>query len=246
MGKLAMADENTHVVAAIDGISRLASAGAIFVFLAYIVGFIKTAIVYIRLDAAWVLDFHSFQDFAVQGFYPLLLSTAVGALWYLCGFKGGVLYRLVSVVGVIIMIANLIFAVLDAKGIYKVDQGKLITLGYSLFYVFSGCFFAAGIRIVHEGNARRSGAFAFVSGFIFICLLSDGLLGENSINRLKGTQGDASLAESKDGKLFILIGSVNGKYLLATCGEKMKFSMVEPSQDLEVNSREGRSCDIGL
>lgn len=238
---------NHNLLSTVELGSKIASTGAVFVFLAYAIGYLKAAIVYYWLDAYWVMDFHSVQDFIVRGFSTVVMPAFVAGICLILGFDGDFHFRTIKYAGFIMLGLCGGSFVLTLAGYLNLTP-QVFAFGERLFYnLLAGGFLAAMIRTFQEGAIVRLRVFSFFSTIVFICLLSDGVFGQGVIAQIKVPKpGTPLLSTGGDGKVYVLISGINGKYLVAECGAAKDVKIVEPSEEVKIFNSAVYGCPVKL
>lgn len=234
-----------NILSTVELGSKIASTGAVFVFLAYAIGYLKAAIIYYWLDAYWVMDFHSVQDFIVRGFSTVLIPVLVAGGCLILGFDGDFHWRIIKYAGFIMLGLCGASSVLTMTGFLEVSP-QLFTFAERLFYnLLAGGLLAAMIRTFQEGAIVRLRAFSFFSALVYICLLSDGVFGQGVVGQIKVPKpGTPLLSPGDDGKTYVLVSGINGKYLVAECGTATNVKIVEPSEKVRIFNSAVYGCPV--
>lgn len=226
--------------------SKLASSGAVFVFLAYAIGYLKAAIIYYWLDALWVLDFHTIQDFIVRGFSTILIPALIAGICLTLGFDGYSHWRIIRYAGYTMLAFCAGGAILTMAG-YLYVTPQLFALGERSFYnLLAGGFLAAMVRTFQEGAMVRLRIFSFFSTLVYICLLSDGVIGQGVVAQIKVPKPGTPLLSNGDGTIYVLISGINGKYLVSECGAAKDVKIMEPSEKVKIFSSAVYGCPVKL
>lgn len=227
--------------------SKLASSSAVFVFLAYVIGYLKAAIIYYWLDAYWVLDFHSIQDFIVRGFSTVLIPALIAGVCLTLGFNGEFHSRIIRYTGLTMLALIGGGTALTVGGYLDITPQFLSFFERTYYYFLAGCFLAEMIRTFQEGATARLRIFSFLSSLVFICLLSDGVFGQGVVAQIKVPKpGTSLLSAGDDGKTYVLISGINGKYLVSECGSTKNVKIVEPSEKVRIFNSTVYGCPVKL
>lgn len=236
---------NSHFLSTVEFGSKIASTGAVFVFLAYAIGYLKAAIIYYWLDAYWLIDFHSFQDFIVRGFSTVVVPTLVAGAFLMLGLDGDSHWRIIRYAGLIVLALCGCGAILAKSGYLEVSP-KLFAFAEKTFYhLLAGGLLSAMIRTFQETKIFKLRTFSFFSALVYLCILSDGVLGQGVVGQIKSPKpGTTLLTTGDDGKIYVLVNGINGKYLVAECGTAKNVKIVEPSDKVRVFSASGYGCPV--
>lgn len=238
---------NPNLLSTVELGSKIASTGAVFVFLAYAIGYLKAAIIYYWLDAYWVIDFHSVQDFIVRGFSTILTPAIIAGICLTFGFNGSSHWRIVIYVGLVILALCGGGAIFIMAGYLDITPQFSSFCERSIYYLLAGCLLAAMIRNFQEGAVVRLLVFSFFSTLVYICLLSDGIFGQGVVAQIKmPLPATPLLSIEGDGKTYVLISGINGKYLVAECGTAKDVKIVEPSEKVRIFNSAVYGCPVKL
>jgi hypothetical protein len=238
---------NPNLLSTVELGSKIASTGAVFVFLAYAIGYLKAAIIYYWLDAYWVMDFHSVQDFIVRGFSTVVIPALVAGGCLILGFDGDSHWRLIRYAGLMMLALCGGGTVLTMTGYLEVSPQLFAFAERSFYNLLAGGLLAAMIRTFQEGAIVRLRMFSFFSALVYICLLSDGVFGQGLVGQIRVPKpGTPLLSTGDDGKTYVLVSGINGKYLVAECGTAKDVKIVEPSEKVRVFNSTVYGCPVKL
>ncbi|MCP1419932.1 hypothetical protein J3D47_004175 [Pseudomonas laurylsulfativorans] len=224
-------------------LGKLAAAFGVLALLAFIAGFSKLYFVYKGLGCEWVLSYHGFQDFVNRGVLDLLVITIFSTPLYY-GFKS---FQHVAAYG----LRPVGFVVIGLCASYLIADKLLeIRLSHSLagiltYVAYYSCFSVTVAGSMHYVSEKKSysymvgvfGAFIFSAVFLAYLVYSgktrDEMLQEGSVelitNASKGIRG-------------VLIGGVNGNFLINLCNDPAVFMVAPPSSEWTVHPPKNEGC----
>ncbi|CRM87366.1 hypothetical protein [Pseudomonas sp. 22 E 5] len=229
----------------IDWGGKIVGAVGVLGMAAYIAGYFKFYFLYSALNCSWVLPFHSVQDVVANGVVDVFFCalTAVPLFFY---------YRTSleidshgrRIVGLIVL-GSLISIGIGVRFLgYVLDVYVSELMVYGASYLFQGVFIANVARYSSEKGSYEYIAAGFLL-FVFASCFSSYLVNSTKTFAAAYEKGAFPYAAvEKQAVAGVLVGSVNGKYLLRLCQEKDKFKLISPSYKWTIEKHIPGSCGI--
>ncbi|NAS95006.1 hypothetical protein CU664_11630 [Pseudomonas syringae pv. actinidifoliorum] len=227
----------------IDWGGKIVGAMGVLAMAAYVAGYAKFYFFYSALNCTWVLSMHSVQDVIANGAFDIVLCSAT-AIPLFFGYKSSVEIdnngrRIVAflLVGVVLSlcIGILLFD-------YKLNFYAADLIVYGGGYLFYGVLVAITARYSIEEGSYQYLMIAFL-GFVMVTIFASYLVHrEKTFSSVNKKGGFSYSVVGADGRAGILIGSVNGKYLVHVCEEADRYQMIIPSERWTVEGRGADSC----
>lgn len=229
----------------IDWGGKIVGAVGVLGMAAYIAGFFKLYFLYSSLNCSWVLPFHSVQDVVASGVVDVFFC-ALTAVPLFFGYKTSIEIDNHGrrIVGLIVM------GVVISIGIgirflgYVLDVYVTELMVYGVSYLVIGVFVANTARYSYE-----KGSYVYIAAglllFVFASCFSSYLVNSTKTFATADEKGAfLYVAVEKQAVVGVLVGSVNGKYLLRLCQEKDKFKLISPSYKWTIEKHIPGSCGI--
>ena len=195
----------------------------------YVLGFLKLAVLYAAIDCFWAIKFNSAQDFILQGatgvsvafFSAMLFSWGRDPDKALDGSM-----RVIAVIGFF----WLLIAILISKYLF-IGKLMLAVTGELFPYALMGPVFYA-LFSTYSRDGFRKGAGRYLLGCFIIVFMGLFVYQDEKSKEIDDGFGPTYMLSKNSGdQKSILIGSVNGKYLARSCGEKRIYSIIESGAD---------------
>ncbi|WP_157836067.1 hypothetical protein [Pseudomonas sp. H1h] len=241
---MSRANRRVEHVDVVSWFGKLAAAFSVLALLAFIAGFSKLYFVYKGLGCEWVLSYHGFQDYVYRGMLDLVVIAVFSTpLFY--GFKS---FQHVSAHGlrpVGLVVVGLCTSYLTADKLLhvKFSHGLAEILTYVAYY---SCFSVTVAGAMHYVSEKKSysymvGVFvAFVFSAIFLAYLV--YSGKTRDEMLRDGSAELITNVSK-GVRGVLIGGVNGNFLINLCDDPAVFMIASPSSEWTVQPSKNEKCN---
>ncbi len=230
-------------ISLIDWGGKVVGAVGLLGMAAYIAGYFKFYFYYGALNCSWVLGMHSVQDVIVNGAIDVVLCSLTAVpLFFTYQSSLDIDNNGRRIVGFLLLgvIAALAIGIhlLD----YKLSLYASDLMTYSSFYLIYGVSVATVARYSAEERSYQYLIATFL-GFVFATVFSSFLANDQKTFALIEDKGGFPYNVIGDGGVTsVLVGTVNGKYLLHVCGEGSRFKLVSPSEKWTVSKRGAEAC----
>lgn len=200
----------------------------------YALGFLRQAVLYAAIDCFWALKFNSAQDFILQGATGVSVAFFFAMMFSLGRDPGKALDTSLSVISTV-GAAWLIFAGLISQ-YFSIGNFMLAIMSEFFPYALMGpIFYALFSTYSHDGFRKGAGRYLF--GCLLIVSMSLFIYQDEKSKEINSGLGSTYMLSKRSGENgSIMVGSINGKYLVRLCGTRNDFSMIEPGSDWIVSA----------
>lgn len=222
---------------------KIVGAVGVLAMASYIAGFSKFYFLYRALGCVWVLSFHSIPDVVTNGAIDVALCSVTAIpLFHLYTNSLDVDNNGRRIVGLILFGMTISLGIAVGVLGFSVDPSTLDLLMYSCFYLFYGVAIAHSARYAVEEGDYNFLLFCFF-GFVFSACLSSYLVHQyKTFDNIYEKGGFPYAVDGQSGRAMVLIGAVNGKYLVRFCGEDNKYQLIIPSHKWLVEAKRLDDC----
>lgn len=195
----------------------------------YALGYLKLAVLYAVLDCTWVLRFHGPQDFISNGAVGVVAAFVSAMMFSFTKWRENSLQNAQVVLGLVglisLVVAGLLSKYFSRTAIFFDPLMEVFP------YVYMGPIFYDLFFLV-SGKRERKMLPIYLLGlpvlfFVLIFIATDSKYKEIA----KGLGSTYMMSSSSGGNRSILVGSVNGKYLVMRCEPHQRLSIVDPGSE---------------
>lgn len=211
--------------------------GALITFLTlsmYVLGYLKLAILYASLDCLWVLKFNSAQDFILQGGTGVSVAFVTALIFSLGRNPVEGADRSLKIISIILVLW--MGSAIAISQFASIGRLMLALMSEVVPYSLMGpCFYA--LYWSYKAKALRRARVKYILGCLNIVAMSLFLYWDEKYKEIiEGVGTTYMVTQASVLKKSILVGSVNGKYLVRLCGRIENYSIIEPGVDWIVSS----------
>ncbi|MDK8264440.1 hypothetical protein QP835_09155 [Pseudomonas oryzihabitans] len=215
---------------------RIIEFGAIITTLTlvtYALGYLKLAVLYAVLDCTWVLRFHGPQDFIANGAVGVAAAFVSAVIFSFTKWRENSLQNAQVILGLIGLVSLLI-----ACGLSKLFSKSSVFFDpvMEVFpYVYMGPIFYDLFFSIYEKREAKNLSIYFMGVPVLLSVLIYIATDSKYKEVAKGLGSTYMVSRLSGADKSILVGSVNGKYLVLPCEPRQRFSIIDPGSEWVVS-----------